>query len=398
MEATFHSILHLLAWNGYEDEAYKGSQACRETWEDTRILRPRLLNKLFSQRRTTLIGIHAYYDHIDQAFSLARIKHLVSLGADPDLSNETTLFTPLMDLCIEGDHYKMDLFTYILSLDVRVDGPPDNAWCPLSLLATGRGSKRKMEMLLAKGADIHRIDRKGYSILSMSCWMDTSYTSDNVKFLCQKGADVHTVNINGNTALDICLNDSREFFAEVLLSHGAEIPEGAMQRAIRDTNKPIIRLLQKHGIALPEDSLTNAILIDDADQVGLLLDCGMSPNDGDISPLHQIVTKRPFTLNQLRILEYLCSAGARVNRLTLVKTYNSLTLAYTYVEEPILYNMIRLYICKRDNLLLAAIKTLVDYGAVPPPPIEYSYISPYSKDPLDFGALNSILHRARGVH
>jgi ankyrin repeat protein len=326
------------------------------------------------------------------------MKHLVSLGADPDTCNETTLFTPLMDLCIEGDHYKMDLFTYILSLDVRVDGPPDTPWCPLSLLATARGSTRKMEMLLERGANIDRIDKRGYSVLSMACWMDTSYTSDNVRFLCERGANVHTINMHGNSALDLCLNDGREFFAEVLLSHGAEIPERAMHSAIRDRNKPIVQLLQRHGIDLPEDSLANSILLSDADKVELLLSCGISPNDGDISPLNMVVMNRPFTLNHLRILEYLCSAGARVNQLILASTYSPLTLAYAYVEEPILYNMVRMYICKREHLLLAAIKTLIDYGAVPPPPSEYSYISPYAKDPLDFGALHSVLHRARGVH
>lgn len=398
MEATFQSILHLLAWNGYEDEAYKGSQACRETWEDTRILRPRLLNKLFSERYTSLIGIHTYYDLTDQAFSLARVKHLVSLGADPDICNETTQFTPLMDLCIEGDDYKMDLFIYILGLNVRIDGIPDNPWTPLSLLASTRSSKRKMEMLLAKGADIQRIDRKGYSNLSMACWMDTSYTSDNIKFLCEHGANVHTVNLNGDTALSICLRDGREFFAEILLSHGAEIPEHAMRSAVRDMNKGIIQLLQRHGIDLPEDSLANAILRDDADQVGLLLECGMSPNDGDTAPLAQIAMKTPIKLNHVRIVQYLCSAGARVNKPTPVTTYNPLTLAYTYVKEPVLYNLVRRYISKKEHLLLNIMETLIAHGAVAPPSIEYSYISPYSKYPLDFAPLNNILHRARGTH
>jgi len=398
MEATFQSILHLLAWNGYENEAYKGSQACRETWEDTRILRPRLLNKLFSERYTSLIGIHTYYDLTDEAFSLARVKHLVSLGADPDICNETTQFTPLMDLCIEGDDYKMDLFIYILGLNVRIDGSPDNPWTPLSLLASTQSSKRKMAMLLEKGADIQRIDKKGYSILSMACWMDTSYTSDNIKFLCEHGANVHTVNMDGDTALSICLRDGREFFAEILLSHGAEIPEQAMRSALRDMNKGIIQLLQRHGIDLPEDSLTNAILLDDADQVGLLLECGMSPNDGDTPPLTQIAMKSPIQLKHVRIVEYLCSAGARVNQRSLVTTYNPLTLSYSYLEEPVLYNLVRRYISKREHLLLNIMETLIAHGAAAPPSIEYSHIHPYSKNPLDFAALNNILHRARGTH
>jgi hypothetical protein len=412
MEPTFQSILHLLAWNGYEDEAYLGSQVCKETWEDDRIYRK--MNRPLGTRKSTLIGIHTY-NTITSEFSLNRIKRMVRLGADPDVCTLTNSFTPLMDLCLEGDHYKMDIFDYILGLNahpqgakVRVDGVEGMNWCPLSLLGSIGTGKRKMEKLLARGANVNRVDANGRSVLYTICMMDGYSIPENIHFLCDHGADVHLRDIFGQTALDVCLEYNYPTWAEALIQHGAIIPEGAMARALTAKLQATVELLLRLGVSIDPAALVNAIDDDDDEMVRLLIDVGV-PIDGYDRPLLFSAAEGHISQNTVNIIRHLCSAGARVNEKWFVEAYSPMSLAYRMVEEPVVNGLIRQYIIgfrppTADNgeyttgsniHVIESISILIDHGAVPPPSSEYDYIYPFSVRPLQFSDLIAVLFRGR---
>jgi ankyrin repeat protein len=398
MEPTFQSILHLLAWNGYEDEAYLGSQVCKETWEDDRIYRK--VNRPLGARKSTLIGIHTYQTNTS-SFTLNRIKRMVRLGADPDVSNLTNSFTPLMDLCLEGDHYKMDIFDYILSLNVRVDGVEGMNWCPLSLLGSIGTGKKKMEKLLARGANVNRVDANGRSVLYTICMMDGYSIPENIHFLCDHGADVHLRDIFGQTALDVCLEYNYPTWAEALIQHGAILPEGAMARALTAKLQATVELLLRLGVSIDPGALVTAIDDDDDEMVRLLIDVGV-PIDGYDRPLLVSAAEGHISQNTVNIIRHLCSAGARVNEKWFVEAYSPMTLAYRMVEEPVLNGLIRKYIIgfreytTGSNIhVIESISILIDHGAVPPASSEYDFIYPFSIRPLLFSDLISVLFRGR---
>ena len=364
---------------------------CKETWEDNRIYRK--VNRTLGKRKASLIGIHTY--NIDRTeFSLQRIKRMVRLGADPDLPNLTNSFTPLMDLCLEGDHYKMDIFEYILSLTVRIDGVEGVTWCPLSLLGSIGTGRRKMEKLLARGANVNRIDEKGRSVLYIICMMDGYSVPDNINFLCGHGANVHLRDYSGKTALDVCLEYNYPTWADALIQHGAILPEGAMSRALHANHKSTVKLLLRLGNSIPEGALESAIDDDDDEKVQLLIDVGVPIDSLDRPALFRTV-EGTITQNTQNIVKHLCSAGARVNEKCLVEAYNPMTLSYRMVEEPVLYDLVRRYIIRSNHFIFNIITILIDYGAVPPPTTEYEYIYPFSIRPLQFDHLIRILFRGR---
>lgn len=391
MEATFQSILHLLAWNGYEDEAYLGSQVCKETWEDDRIYRK--VNRPLGNRKSSLIGIHTYQT-ISSEFSLGRIKRMVRLGANPDVSNLSNSFTPLMDLCLEGDHYKMDIFDYILSLDVRVDGVEGMNWCPLSLLGSIGTGKKKMEKLLARGANVNRLDANGRSVLYIICMMDGYSIPENIHFLCEHGADVHLRDTFGQTALDVCLEYNYPTWAEALIQHGAILPEGAMARALTEKHKATVELLMSLGVDIEPGALITAIDDDDDEKVRLLIDVGV-PIDRYERPLLFRAAEGHISQKTVNIVKHLCLAGARVNEKWFVETYSPMTLDYRLVEETVINGLIRQYIIGSNIHVIDCISILINHGAVPPNSAEYDYIYPFSARPLQFSDLIGVLFRGR---
>ena len=388
MEPTFQSILHLLAWNGYEDEAYLGSQACKETWEDDRIYRK--INRLLGARKTTMIGIHTYHTK----GSLERVRRMVRLGANPDLSNGSNSFTPLMDLCLEGDHYKMDIFEYILSLNVRVDGVEGFHWCPLSLLATIGTGRKKIEMLLRRGANVNRLDANGRSVLYTICMMDGYSIPENIGFLCDRGADVHLRDKFGQTALDVCLEYNYPTWAEALVQRGAVLPEEAMTRALSAKHKQTVELLLRLNFSIPEGAIIAAIGEGDDEKVKLLIDVGVSICDYGM-PLLVRAIQGNITQNTVAIVKHLCSAGSRVNEEWPIEAYSPMTLDYRIVDEPVIYSLVRQYIIRSNRFILDIINILIDHGAKPPPNTEYDYIYPFSVKPLQFSGLNNALFRGR---
>jgi ankyrin repeat protein len=178
-----------------------------------------------------------------------------------------------MDLCLEGDHYKMDIFEYILSLNVRVDGVEGFHWCPLSLLATIGTGRKKIEMLLQRGANVNRLDANGRSVLYMICMMDGYSIPENIDYLCDRGADVHLRDKFGQTALDVCLEYNYPTWTEALIKRGAVLPEEAMDRALNAKHKETVELLLRLKFSIPEGAILGAIAEGDDEFLSTIMGC-----------------------------------------------------------------------------------------------------------------------------
>jgi hypothetical protein len=410
MDPTFQNILHLLAWNGYEDEAYKGSQVCKETWEDKRILLPRLINKQLGKGKRTLLSINCLCI-LNEAYSLQRIKRLISLGANPDAPNGRNGFTPLMELCLHGDSYKMEIFAYIVQQKVLLDGSDKLTWCPLSLLATKPNTMKKMQLLLNQGANINRLSSSGSSVLYNACSLgDLAYLgeTENIDFLCRHGADVEK-NSHGSTPLSLCLREHKVACAKVLVAHGARIPEDAMTRALdimhhesmgamhRETigkrTRETVRFLFECGFPIPESTLEDAVNHRDSEKVKFLLDCNVPVHGGKY--IVNLLQREIGGVSTVRIVKYLCQAGADVNQEAPIHSFHAKIMAYTTVVEPVIYHIVRDYISYQNPYALDIIELLVQHGAISPPESEYTHMIQFSSNPFKFASLIAILRRGR---
>jgi ankyrin repeat protein len=284
---------------------------------------------------------------------------------------------------MHGDAHKMDLFTYLLSRPIRINGI-DSIWCPLSLLAKAQGSEKKMELLLARGADINRRSANGKSILFLTC--QTDVPAERIDFLCQQGANVH-LSSNGETPLALCFLLNKVSFATELIRHGAIIPDTAMEYALELKYIDIVKLLVEQGVPFPTDALQLAIDQGKTEKVRILIvhyaplyiegDSALFyPLQGGLGYIHTL------------IVQYLCAAGANVNESSVIQHK-------PHSEEPVLYDLIRQYIYTKNEYILEIIKILIEFGAIPPPHTEYSYVQPFYSNPSMYSEMNAILLRAR---
>jgi len=355
MEPTFPSILHLLAYNGYEDEAYKGAMVCRETWSDPRVFCPKLLNRKLGLQQMTLLGILACHPR-----TFPRIRQLVAWGAKVDIPNMNG-FTPLQSVAVSA-HVQKELFTFLLDHGANPNGAPGRT-NPMTILAMNN-SIDQMQELLDRGADINIRSSNGYTPLLNVCtsfvhqWVP-QIKDETIHFLCQNGADIHAKDESGHTALQICLYKNEPRYARILLQYGAEIPRYGMWAAIDSLHKETIQFFISHGMPLPEDALLVAIENNTPDEVKVLLECGACPNKPLYGkpPLFQAALCLRSDAS-IQILHHLCDAGANVHSLSI---FDSLT------PEPILYGLVRQYIRGRNPYVLEGIKYLHSRGAQSPP-------------------------------
>lgn len=94
---------------------------------------------------------------------------------------------------------------------VRDGGPVDiqdnvNGWTPLMRVACLTGNDEVAEVLIAKGADINKIDKSGKTVL-MAASMNGHFNL--VRLLVDKGADVFEKNREGKTALEFARSMDR---------------------------------------------------------------------------------------------------------------------------------------------------------------------------------------------
>jgi len=409
MNATFQDTLHLLAWNGYGKEAYVGSMASKETWTDDRILLPKVMNMTFCNGTlisiyTSLASSYEDYHHLNMKkgpYFLQRVKHLLALGANPDIPNSVE-WTALMYVCRSDK--SMEMFNLLLSKKVNVNHSCDN-WCPLSLAASSY-SPQKTQLLLDAGADPNLII-DGCSVLRSAIMHHDSkgeYTK-TIEILLKAGADPNAVDRFGDTPIMICIEEGYFKYANLLLHYGAEIPDqgimvAAMEKAIENKSEEAIKFLVKFT-PIPEHDLMWAIRKGDVPLVAILLRygaCPLTPMSNE-PPLFWAIFKG-INETSLELVRLLCKAGADMNsergdNIWCIGTTGSSGLSeggcmrggkfinclfdeYIRKKNPFALKMIELFVSK--------LPSMKEYKAM---------IADSEKDIVEFVELNRIMMKAR---
>lgn len=100
-----------------------------------------------------------------------------------------------------------DLLLWVLRNGGQVDIEDTiNGWTPLMRVACLTGNDEVAEVLIAKGADINKIDKSGKTVL-MAAAMNGHFNL--VRLLVDKGADVFLKNREGKTALEFARSMER---------------------------------------------------------------------------------------------------------------------------------------------------------------------------------------------
>jgi len=393
LQPTFQDTLYLLAWNGYGKEAYQGSMACKETWTDERILFPKVMNMKFKGK--TLLSIFSakmqwcelyWWDKGRAARYLARIKHLLALGADPDSLSEDN-WSPLMETCV-ADANSMELFKLLLTLNVNVNGCPDSYWNPLASVASCN-ALWKTRLLLEAGADPNFICKR-CSVLHLASVFNYSkgeYT-ETIKLLLKAGANPNLLNKDGDSPVYDCIKKGYIKYAKLMMEYGGiiENADALMEIAIHNKVEATIKFLHQHGEPIPDIDFEQAIKNADIPLVTMLLRCGACP----ITPLYGdpplvCAIYRDFSEKTLEVVKLLCQAGADVN----VETHG----------VPFLYSILTEYINHPQACIVKIIELLVSKGAKLPSKARYAEMLSCAegdkRDKIEFIELNRIMMKAR---
>lgn len=406
MNATFQDTLHLLAWNGYGQEAYKGSMASKETWTDDRILLPKVMNMSFA--KGSLIGMYAnlseFYESYPEEnikkgpYFIQRVKRLLALGANPDIPNSMG-WTPLMDMCY--DDKNIEMFKLILSQKVNVNYSHKSS--PLFVAASSY-SPKKTQLLLDAGANPNLIIDDTSILYYTTAHHDSEgeYTK-TIEMLLKAGADPNVVNKYGYTPIRSCIDKGYFKYANLLLQYGAIIPdeeimEYHMEKAVEDKSEEAIKFLVKFT-PIPEHDLMWAIRKGDVPLVAILLRygaCPLTPMSNE-PPLFWAIFMG-INETSLEIVKLLCKAGADMNsergsveywqgtsglpgtggRMRSGKFINCVFKEYISNKNPFALKMIELFVSK--------LPSMKEYKAM---------IADSKKDIVEFVELNRIMMKAR---
>jgi ankyrin repeat protein len=406
MQATFQDTLHLLAWNGYGKEAYKGSMACKQTWTDERILCPKVINIKFNGK--TLLSIFAEKMQWCELYSwdkgrgerhLARIKHLLALGADPDSLSDDN-WSPLMETCV-NDGKSMELFKLLLTLKVNVNGCPDSHWNPLASVASCH-SLEKTKLLLAAGADPNFIC-KGKSVLHLASVFNNSkgeYT-ECLKLLLKAGANPNLLDNYGFSPVYDCIEKGYIKYAKLMMEYGGiiENAEDLMEAAVEKKIEASIKFLHQRGEPIPEDAWRQALRNCDVPLVAMLLRCGACPVTpiNNRPPLFQAVFKG-FNEKSLEVMKLLCKAGADVNAdggITMVSIGGSTGSGCLYGGK-LITTLFKEYIRDKNKYAMEMIELFISYGVKLPYKGEYQeMLALAERDKSEFIELNRIIMKGR---
>lgn len=389
MLANFKDTLHLLAWNGYEQEAYKGSMACKETWTDDRILFPKGANMKFGKGRTLLsilaekMSWYCWWEKEKEERHLARIKKLLALGADPDAVSHSNR-SPLLETCLD-DGAAMELFKILLSKKVNVNGHPESYWNPLAS-AAACNAPEKTRLLLEAGADPNHMC-KHRSVLHLASIFNESkgeYT-ETIKLLLKAGANPNLLDINGCSPINECIKKGYIKYAKLMMEYGGIIEDAhdLMATAIDDKNEASIKFLHQHGEPIRDLDWQQAIIHRDIPLVAMLLRCGACPNTPlyDYSPFSWALYK-DHGEQALEVVKLLCNAGANVN----IKRYS----------RPFINSLFNEYIKEPQPSIVKMIEVFVSKGAKLPSKTSYGGMLAFAKKDIgEFVPLNRIMMKSR---
>jgi hypothetical protein len=386
---TLADVLYLLAWNGYEDQAYKASMTCKEAWEDDRILFPHIINKKFGEQEKSLIGCLTYRDYSGR--SIPRVERLIGLGADPDVPSGTYQLTPFADICIFDDDVHMDLFKFFLT---RANIHGQGGWTPIANQSLATNCSLKQQLLLDHGADIHRIT-DGESVLYKVCSFMVKKDLSAIKFLLDHGADP-TIECTGETPLEVCLVRGRVDIAKLLMEYGATIPDSddCVAAAYYTDEENVLKFLVANGKSIDPQLLVRAVHDVNVKGVRMLLACGVCPNT--------VVEGKPIifridgvTAEKAEIVKLLCAAGLNVHAKAVIEVYSVQIPYYLQEVHTFLYQMVYEYIITKNEHTFTVIKTLIARGAKPPPLKMYNTMPAFKKNPTQYTHMNILFMKAR---
>ena len=100
-----------------------------------------------------------------------------------------------------------DLLLWVLRDGAPVDVPDTlNGWSPLMRVACLTGNEDVAEVLIARGADVNKVDNSGKTVL-MAASMNGHFNL--VRLLVEKGANIYLQNREGKTALEFARSFDR---------------------------------------------------------------------------------------------------------------------------------------------------------------------------------------------
>ena len=166
------------------------------------------------------------------------------------------------DAARQGDIAKIET---LLTKNPELVNARDNRDCRPLHFAVNEGHQKMVELLLAKGADIHAKDVDGDEPIH---WAAYAGRTEVAALLLRKGAKINARNNNGGTPLDWAIEREHDETAKFLLS------KGGIETPIVD---PEVHQLSKniHRITFPYSMRTN-IGVSTGDDGILLVDTGFS--------------------------------------------------------------------------------------------------------------------------
>jgi len=387
---TLADVLYLLAWNGYEDQAYKGSMTCKEAWEDDRILFPHIINKKFGKQEKSLIGCLVYRD-FNFGSSIPRIERLIRLGADPDVPAGSLQLTPFMETCCLGDYAQMDLFKFFLT---RANIHGQGGWTPIAYQSLAANCSKKQQLLLDHGADIHRIT-DGMSVLYRVCDFTRETDLSAIKFLLDHGADP-TIVSKGGTPLEVCLARGRVDIARLLMKYGATIPtsDECVWDAYDNDQEDVLKFLVANGKRVYPQMLLECVQDGDIEGVRMLLACGACPNS-QVMGKHIMFHIDDVNAAKAEIVRMLCDAGAKVDVREPYHMGNAMGNGPITGGKRFLDLMVDQYVQSKNENTFTIIKLLIARGAEPPPLEMYNTMPAFKKNPVDYMRMNVLFMKAR---
>ncbi|EKJ75841.1 hypothetical protein FPSE_04021 [Fusarium pseudograminearum CS3096] len=166
---------------------------------------------IYTSGGDTALRCAAYYGRMDIC------KLLLQYGADPDLTPEGAVTTPLIQAVTRGD---LDMVKLLVEYKVTIDKGETSVWSRTPMhVAVDSKKPAIVQYLLAQGADPNVRDSEGVPPIASAV---KAGDPDVVQWLVEKGAAMNLTNASNETTL---LHEaiSRPETLRVLLQHGADI-------------------------------------------------------------------------------------------------------------------------------------------------------------------------------
>jgi ankyrin repeat protein len=227
---------------------------------------------------------------------LGMIEVLLEAGADIDAvkNNRTALF-----LATSRGNKEAVALLLDRGADANARGGDHSS---AILEASSQGNKEIVDLLIEKGADVNAIAVEGYTALQKA---SIKGHKEIVELLIDRGADVNAKGYFYGTGIQAASRNGHKEIVELLLDKGAGIGN-ALERASRYGHKEVVKLLLDKGAADIGNALQAASFKDHTEIVELLLERG---SDVDVGKALQQASDRG-QIKMVALLQKHSVAGA----------------------------------------------------------------------------------------